>query len=66
MSEADRLDMALYGQVLKGKGPWPQGPKALAWRKLRQSHHDRVYGAENKCPYKGCPVCRPVKVIKGV
>lgn len=57
------LDLALYGQILNGKGPWPQGPIAIYKRKCRQQWHDATYGKSNKCSTHRCPVCKkPIKI----
>ena len=52
------LDKALYGQVLEGKGPWPQGPIIIYKRKLREKWHDATYGSNTKCSMRRCPVCK--------
>lgn len=53
----DQLDKVLYGQILKGTGPWSQGPIMVYKRKLRRQYHDKLFG-NDKCPNNTCPVCR--------
>lgn len=55
------LDLALYGQVLKGVGPWPEGPRAKVFKQYRRKVHDARYGVSKRCPNKPCPVCKPVR-----
>ena len=55
------MDKALYGKALEGKGPWPEGPKTIAFKKLRRKMHAIQFG--DTCPYKSCPICKPVRFI---
>ena len=57
----NQMDKALYGKVLEGKGPWPEGPKTIEFKKLRRKMHAIQFG--DICPYKSCPICKPVRFI---
>lgn len=57
--DQNQLDKAIYGVVLKGKGPWSHGPKTIARRKYRIKLHEFAFGKNESCNSWPCPVCKP-------
>ena len=58
----NQLDKVLYGKILEGNGPWPEGPKAIARKKFRLKLHEFAFGKDGSCNSWPCPVCSPVSI----